>query len=458
MPERDLDRWLRPRYVLPLLLLFIIVVALLSPSTDSGTSYGRLTTYYTDPYGARGLYQVLQRLGWNVQRRRRALTAPLDSAATYAVLAPPLELSSVEVGTLLDAVRAGATAIIVPEDGTPLADSVGVRRSRYTADITPQPGRFPLRPAGEDTAHDDVPHVGPDEADSVADSTADPLATSAADAVSHDAPADEPDSVVALDRPVPDLGAYAGAMGTLHHYLRPLAPRRGETAHAFPRDAAGLAFVRARGTVHPEIIARRLGRGYVVALADASFMRNGVFRKGDPALLAVRLFEWADSTRRGAIVFDEYHQGFQDEEAVPGIIAHALFGTPAGRMVVQLAVAGLVLLLVLGVRPIAPRARTRIERRSPLEHIGALSRAYEQIEATQLAARRLLAGLRRRHPLGATGALDDSAYLDVLLARAPAVAGDVDVLRAALARSLRADEFVAVGAAIDHIEMTLTPT
>jgi hypothetical protein len=114
------------------------------------------------------------------------------------------------------------------------------------------------------------------------------------------------------------------------------------------------------------------------------------------------------------------------------------------------------LLLVYGVRPIAPAPRRSIERRSPLEHVGALARAYEQMAATRLATKRLVRGLRRRHPLGATGALDDDGYLSLVSSRKAELASDVDILRASLARPLPANEWVAVGRAIDHIERTIT--
>jgi hypothetical protein len=140
---------------------------------------------------------------------------------------------------------------------------------------------------------------------------------------------------------------------------------------------------------------------------------------------------------------------------MPGAIRDALLHTAPGRAFLQLVAAGLILLLVYGVRPIAPLKRRSIERRSPLEHVGALARAYQQTEATRTSTQRLLRGLRRRRPLGATGSLDDESYLSLVSSRKPELAADVDRVRAALARPLPAAEWVAVGAAIDHIERTI---
>ena len=113
-------------------------------------------------------------------------------------------------------------------------------------------------------------------------------------------------------------------------------------------------------------------------------------------------------------------------------------------------------MLALSVRPIAPVRHETIERRSPLEHVGALSRAYAAVGATRLASRRLLRGLRRRHPLGATGTLDDDGYLALLRARAAGTAADAAFLRRAIREPLPAAEFARTGVAIDHIERTLT--
>jgi hypothetical protein len=120
------------------------------------------------------------------------------------------------------------------------------------------------------------------------------------------------------------------------------------------------------------------------------------------------------------------------------------------------AAAALILLLSLSVRPIAPVNVKVIERRSPLEHVGALSRVYERIGATRLAARRLVRGLRRRHPLGATSALDDDGYLALIRERVAGTTNEVVLLRRAMREPLPAAEFVHAGAAIDHIERKLT--
>jgi hypothetical protein len=137
------------------------------------------------------------------------------------------------------------------------------------------------------------------------------------------------------------------------------------------------------------------------------------------------------------------------------VLRDALFDTSWGRAILQLAVAALLYLMVIGVRPIAPISRTRYERRSPLEHVGALSRAYEAIDATGLAVQRLVRGVRRRHPLGTTPQLTDDAYLALLRVRIPALGKDIDILTNALANKPSTEQLVSAGAAIDHIERNL---
>jgi hypothetical protein len=205
----------------------------------------------------------------------------------------------------------------------------------------------------------------------------------------------------------------------------------------------------------PAIMSVRIGRGEVLAISDSYFFRNATARDGDGAVLVVRLLEWLDPAHERPLVFDEYHQGFGVHASAARAILHALFLTAPGRAFLQLVAAGLILLLVFGVRPIAPLKRRSIERRSPLEHVGALARAYQQTEATRAGSLRLLRGLRRRRPLGATGALDDESYLSLVISRKPQLADDVERVRAALARPLPASEWIAVGAAIDHIERTI---
>lgn len=386
-------RWLRPRVIIPALLVLLTIAVLVAPQPEAGGF--TLTTYSAQPGGARGIYQILQRLGWTVARRRQPLASPLTNTALYAVLDPPQPLSASGVSALLGAVRAGATAIVVPRGGTPLADSLGVRSQFSFRGLRATGGRL-----GDIAAH--------------------------------------------IDRP-------------FRMWLEPRPDSAGDTTAQFPRGTDTLVAVGARGdSARLAILGLRLGRGRVVVIGDASFLRNAVVRRGAAAILAVRLVEWADSAARTPILFDEYDQGFGEQPpSLIGTVSTALADDPAGRMLLQLLAAGLIVLVAVGARPIAPAATRRIERRSPLEHIGALARAYERAGASRIATRRLVRGLRRRHPLGAHRALGDDDYLALIGARFPETRQDVARIAGALDHRLPPADFAVVGTTIARIERIL---
>jgi len=386
-----------------MLVAILVITAILAPGGPD--TVGReLSTRSRAIDGAHGLRAVLDALGWHTRERLTPYAGTLDTAATYVMLGTPLDPSAHEIHTLLNTVRHGANAIVVPERGSAIAESIGVQTARRTF--------IPLRP------------------------TSDSLFGSA-------------DRVDSVREAFGELSAR-----TFHTYLEGTPPSDSDSVGAWPASARTLLSVGKRD-IKPEIAVLPMGRGQVVAIADPAFLRNDVLRKTAGAVLAVRILENVDPARRSPIVFDEYHQGYGEQTSMPAVLREALLGTSWGRAILQLGAAALLYLLVIGVRPIAPSSRARYERRSPLEHVSALSRAYEAIGATGLAAQRLVRGVRRRHPLGTTSQLSDDAYLALLRARAPALGKDIDILTHALAGKPSTEELVSAGAAIDHIERNL---
>ena len=402
MAERRLDRWLRPIFVLPVLGTLVLAAIISSPGGAAGAVDTRLTTYNTSPFGALAFYDVLRRLGWHVQRRRTAFRVPVDPAGTYLLMSPPYQPSATEVSALLGAVRRGATIVVSPPAGSPLADSLRIRRTQFDHDL-------------------------------------EVVSTAAGGS----------DSAISLD-------SAAVRAGSFSRYLVPVAISERDTAPVFPPDTRTLLTVHADTSVRPAIMMRKLGMGSAVIVSDWSFARNDHVRDTSGMVLGVRLLERAGIDRTRPLVFDEFHQGYGSTNDMFEQIGEAMFKTPVGRAGVQALIAGVLLLLAVGVRPFAPRGRASIERRSPLEHVGALRLAYERIHATRLATGRLVRGLRRRHPLGA-GALADDAYLKRLAERVPATASDAALLERALTTPMAVTEWVAVGDAIDHIERATTP-
>jgi hypothetical protein len=401
--ERIANKWLRPRVVLPTLIAIVVITGILSPAGEDVT--GRtLSTRSRAINGSRGLRDILDRLGWKTDERVVPFAGALDSNATYVILGTPIEPSGTEIHAMLEAVRRGANAVVVPERGTALADSIGVQQSVGTY--------VSLRPSN--------------------------------------------DSLLGESDPVDTVREQFGALNarSFHKYLEGTPASDSDSVGVWPQTATTLLYVHAKHE-HPEIVVLPMKRGAVVAIADPTFLRNDVLRRTAGAVLAVRVFESVDAARRSRIVFDEYHQGYGEESTQFDVLEEALFETSWGRAVVQIAAAGLIYLLVIGVRPIAPISRARYERRSPLEHVGALSRAYEAIGATGLAAQRLVRGIRRRHPFGTTAQLSDAEYLALLRRRLPALGSDIDILTNSLANKPTPEQLVSAGAAIDHIERNL---
>jgi hypothetical protein len=226
------------------------------------------------------------------------------------------------------------------------------------------------------------------------------------------------------------------------------------------RDSSGV-------TVAPAAIGFALGRGHVVVVADVDIFRNDNVRvcAWDAAVQVVRLYEYLRGVgagpARATLLFDEYHQGHGVRPGTARAIVHYLRGTPSGRALAHLGVAGAILLLALGPRSLSPRDPDRVERRSPLEHVEALARAYWHVHATRTGSRTLLHGLRRRteHRLGGLRRdLADEAFLDWVADRLPQRAADVQRMRRALSDPLPRREFAAVADTIRRLEHDLLTT
>jgi hypothetical protein len=245
-----------------------------------------------------------------------------------------------------------------------------------------------------------------------------------------------------------ELARAAREIGYLRTHLEPL-DSADEDRIPFPRDTVSFTTARRREAIWPVVLGIAVGKGRVVAVGDPYLFTNRLVRDGDAALILVRAVEWLGPGRGGRVVFDEYHHA-RTSSVGPGPVRRAMLHTPLGRAALQLLFAGILVVLASGARPLTPRSRMRVERRSPFEHVGALARAYEQVRATRIASRRLLHGLRRRHPIGREG--DEETYLGALAARYPEVTPEIDTVRRALRQPVDPAGFLAVGQAIETME------
>lgn len=399
----------RPRVVLTSLVVLVLASALLSRERVSGRSGDpRLSAYSAQPLGARLLYETANRLGWNVVRTR-SNPLPRSDASIVALLDPPDMIRPADAHAILEFVRAGGGLLLALGQGTgSLADSLrvtpatvsGVVDSRVLSDACSDVSRF----------------------------NRDGLWIGAATLI-----------------PITGRGLDAARSDTL------LLVRVGGSR----RRAA---------TFRPAIVAMPYGRGRIVVAADPDVFRNDALRDcrfglDVPAVRALEYLRDGGPTRRSTLVFDEFHQGGARRAGVGGAVQRYLADTRSGHALLQLSIAGIVLLLAMAPRLLVPRDVSRMERRSPLEHVDALARAYEQVRASRTATSRLVRGLRRRVQRGSSRTRtmeSDEAFLDRVAETMPTIAADVTIVRSALGESLEPRQFQTVGDAIARIEDKLT--
>lgn len=419
------ERLGRPRTLLGIALVVLVVVALLTPEpvSQGRTGDARLSTHLTGSQGARLFLELADRLGWRVARRATP-EPPADAGAgvIHAVLAPTQPLSAIETHRLLRQVREGAALLyVLPQSRSILADSLHIRRSE----------------GGELELPDDL----------------------------LDATAECPEG---RGGAVPLWPDWKVRLYTLR-FTRPA-----------PEPLQLFAESRIRGARLPSVVGFPLGRGRVVVASDPDLLRNDVLRVCEfgADLIAVRLLEYlsarsdsgalagagaaasgspsSSTARRTLVLFDEYHQGYGAHPGTMRGILLYLTRVPSGHLLLQLLFAAVVWLLAVGPRMLEPVDARHVERRSPLEHVSALASAYSQVGATRTVASRLLQGVRRRVPHAVRSAtLSDHAFLDWVQQVAPARGADVALVRRALEGSHPRNQLPALGDALRRVESSL---
>jgi hypothetical protein len=438
--------------VLPVVFGLIVLVALLTPEEMRGRGGdARLTTHSANSQGARLLYELAQRLGWRVERWSAISVLPSDPKAILAVLEPPEPLSAIETHRVLDHVRAGGAFLYVMNARGPMNDSLHIRRGLFG-------GTYKETEAG--TADAPVARAARDTT---------PIATADSSTADTTDVAAEDDDVVPSE-----CGGYDRQGGGL-----PMWDVPGIALYQFdwtrPRPAELVVFALAElGTSRRDSVRRLptpaaagfpVGRGRVVIVSDADLFRNDVLRvcRWGVDVVTVRILEYLSggAVRRDRLVFDEYHQGYGPHPGTLRAIVRYLSRAASGHMLAQALAAGLVLLLALGPRALAPRDVERAERRSPLEHVSALAAAYAHVGATRTATRHLLRGVRRRVERAVRGSgaprreERDDSFLDSARRDVPGLEPDTLLVQRALAAPVSRREFEAVGGALRRIESSL---
>lgn len=409
-PAPAREWWTRPSVMLPLVATVALLVALLSPQAPSGR-FGdpRLSTHLAGSLGARLFADAAERMGWRVVRKD-SVPAPLasDGRTIHAILAPPMPQSREEAHRYLEAVRGGDAMLLVLEGRSPLSDSLHVT-SFARGGILPR-----------------------------------------SEALGGECPEQR--------EMTPPLWADGKVRLLGVRWLRGAPPNRDVFARV-DADESGPSIAADAAIGFP------YGKGRIVVVGDPDLLRNDVLRycPWGAHLIASRMLEWlraGGDAPRTTLVFDEYHHGFGPRRGVLTVVAAFLGAHPLGRTILQVVLAGVVLLFAVAPRPIRPSVVQRFERRDPLEQVDALAHAYEQVHATRTITARLLRGVRRRVERGrsAARARPDEAFLDAIVNRAPPLAEDVAIVRNALQQQLTDRDFLAVGGALQRIEDTLTTT
>ena len=133
--------------------------------------------------------------------------------------------------------------------------------------------------------------------------------------------------------------------------------------------------------------------GRVTLLADARFVSNRALRETAAGPVVI---PWFLDAHPSAVVFDEFHQGFAIHGSLLAASARWTFDSPSGWAVLQVAAAGIVLLILAAVRFGPASAGVERRRRSPTEHLDALAAGLERARASEPAVALVVAGLRRR--------------------------------------------------------------
>lgn len=346
----------RNRWLLAALLISLIgITVMLSPEAATDPWDSRPSSFHSSPAGTRALHLTLGELGLSAGLRLTPYLGADSLGAALALLAPAEPPTPAELGALKNWLRRGGTLIYAAGRADPTLDSLGLALERVAtvAGRRNSPGAIALAAGDHPWTRGVAPVPGVRWAFS--------------------------DSSAALQDP--------GAMPLLETH-------RGEAV----------------AVILP------VGAGRVIAWSDPGPLRNSELRAGGAAHLFANVARAAINDG-GTLHFDEYHQGYREGGGPVAATLSFLRRAPAGHAIIQLAAAGLGLLLLLGSRFGAPHAAKVPDRRSPMEHVDALSAAYQQAGARRTARRTLVEGFARRLRLPPPPPGAESAFLDELRGR-----------------------------------------
>lgn len=348
---------MRPRRELAIgvgiFVLFGVLILAESLSTKTGTLDPRLSTYRSEPNGARAWADAAARLGHPLTRWRRpftALPADPDSGTVLALLAPDAWLDFEDQRRLTRWVDAGGDLLLVGEGTRLLMACEGWRM-----DSLPTPGV---------TARGDVGDV-------VLEIPAVRIRLSAL-----------VDSALVDSSRSSDLGMRS-------------CPRR-------PRGFVDTLLRAPSGAPLAIRITRKRGPT-ITLVGDPTLFTNRALRESAAGEFTLALLRPGPT----AVLVDEYHHDYGTGRSLAGAILAWSAGSPFGWILWQAVAVGLIALVASMVRLGPIRPLPAADRRSPLEHVTALARTLAASRGHDVAVLTLVRGLRRRLSADGRPARDD---------------------------------------------------
>lgn len=404
---------MRRRIELTVALLLLVALALAAGYVGTRRNRSaprdyRRSTFLTTPEGARAYAEVLDRLGVRVDRfrlRSAALDSLIRPDQTVLAVLSPTEFSSADAAALADYSEEGDLLL------AGVSASLAMRCFGYTVDVR--------------------------DADSIALYRVD-------QGVADPEPLVWSRDLVLVRRAEPVVvDSSELAAGSL------------ETCTV--RHAIGTDTLLLSEGGRPAALRLRLENGVQVSLvANGLLFSNWALRETDAGLATVPMI--AGRYRR--VVFDEYLHGFGPSGSLTRAVLEWSLRSPWGWFGWQLALTGLVLLLVNAVRLGPPQPVIERRRRSPLEHVRALATALAAAQGGDVAVNLMVRGLRRRLSAGQQPLRGDvEPWLSALEAnvRTPKSRQAVSTLRTLIRRPASSEVVLRAAHAVEDLWQDLTP-
>ncbi len=408
------------------LLAGLVTVAILAiarlgaPPAGSSRAPPDLSTLRSSGGGARALDLTLNALGIPTARRLTPLADADPIVGPLALLAPTQPLSPREVEALGGWIEGGGTLLYVARPGDPVATMLRLHLIPLPPDSTESLDSVALRPWPAWLARRTA------------------------------TPTDHP---------------WTAGLGPVHGFHWAIVPAQGTNATpllqvpARPAGGAAAPPASAARSRRQRPAARRWlsvaleirrGRGRVLAISDPGPLANREILSDGLAPLFVRAAaDFLAAAGADTLRFDEYHHGARGA-SVPSAVAAFLGRTRPGHVLVQLSAVALLALLAAAIRFGAPVALPAA-RRSALEHVDALARAYAGADVRRRGRLLLMAGLARR--LGRVAPADDEEAV-ALVSRLSASRLEASATARALSDAIRDDAPPATVAA--HVDRLMT--